>query len=516
MSTRRQFLGWGLRVVTGAVGLGVAGLIGYEWPMEAKHRSSVTTSGASLPLSPGSPQDNLSEVYRFYTRPDLQPPRVRTVPVTPSGSFASTPNSHVLLAPKAFAGTGPGQWGYMILDGDGSLRWFLPATKPPFNLQYQEFMGKPVLTWWEGDVTNGTGAGEAVIADMAFREMARFTQVDGLYPDLHEFYLTSQGTALITAYHTVATDLSSVGGPSHGYVAGAVALEVEVPGGKLLHRWDSLDHVAVAETYQEFSGGTEGVPFNYFHMNSIAVASDGDLLISGRNTWAVYKVDRSTGQVVWRLNGKKSDFAMREGANFHWQHHARSHSLERLSLFDNGASPAEEPQSRALVLNIDEKTMTCSLERAFVHPARLLASNQGSVQVLADGGVGVGWGAEPYFSRFSADGELLVDGRFPTNIQSYRALVAEFSATPTELPTVVVGANPPMGSSVYVSWNGSTDVTTWRVLAGSDAERLSAAGTAEWADFETAVAVESLGPYFQVVGLDNAGREIGRSEVVKA
>ena len=516
MSTRRQFLGWGLRAAAGTVGLGVAGLIGYEWPPGSRRGSPATTTSTSMPFSPQLPQDDLSQVYRFYTRPDLQPPRVRTVLSAPSSRFGSAANSHVLLSPKAFAGSGPGQWGFMILDGDGNLRWFLPAAKPPFNLQYQQLRGRPVLTWWEGDVSNGAGAGEAVIADMSFRELARISEVDGLYPDLHEFHLTEQGTALITANHTVATDLSGVGGPRHGYVAGAVAMEVDVATGKLLHRWESLDHVPVAETYQAFSGGTEQVPFNYFHINSIAVAPDGDLLISGRNTWAVYKVGRSTGQVVWRLNGKKSDFAMREGSTFHWQHHARPHSGQRLSLFDNGAAPAEEPQSRALILGVDEEAMACTLERAFVHPAHLLASVQGSVQLLADGGAVVGWGAEPYFSRFSSDGELLVDGRFPANIQSYRAFVVELSAAPTDKPAVVVGTNPPGGSSVYVSWNGATEVNAWRVLAGSKLGQMSTLATVAWADFETAIAVASTGPYFQVVGLDRAGREIGRSEVIKA
>ena len=155
-----------------------------------------------MPFSPQLPQDDLSQVYRFYTRPDLQPPRVRTVLSAPSSRFGSAANSHVLLSPKAFAGSGPGQWGFMILDGDGNLRWFLPAAKPPFNLQYQQLRGRPVLTWWEGDVSNGAGAGEAVIADMSFRELARISEVDGLYPDLHEFHLTEQGTALITANHT--------------------------------------------------------------------------------------------------------------------------------------------------------------------------------------------------------------------------------------------------------------------------------------------------------------------------
>jgi hypothetical protein len=151
-----------------------------------------------------------------------------------------------------------------------------------------------------------------------------------------------------------------------------------------------------------------------------------------------------------------------------------------------------------------------------VHPARLLAPNQGSLQLLADGGVFVGWGAEPYFSRFSPGGDLLVDGSFPVNVQSYRSFVADVTTTPTDQPVVVIGSNPLGGSSVYVSWNGATEVVAWRVLAGKHQSQLAAVADAEWSDFETAVSVDSRGPYFQVVALDRGGHEIGRSAVVTA
>jgi Arylsulfotransferase (ASST) len=515
MTTRRQFLGWGVRAAVGLIGLGAAGVVGYEWPWAPKTRGSAGTTTTSV-LSPADPNANSSQVYSFYTRPDLQPPRVTTVSVGPAYNFGGAGSGHVLVAPKGFAGTGPGQDGLMILDGDGRLRWFMPTTKLPFDLQYQQYRGKPVLTWWEGAVDDGTGAGEGFIVDTSFRPIARLGEVDGLYPDLHELNLTSDGTALMTAYHKVKTDLSSVGGPGQGYVWACAALEVEVASGKLLHRWDSLDHVPLPESYQKFSGGTEDLPFDYFHINSIAPTADGDLLISARNTWTVYKVGRSTGEVKWRLNGKKSDFHMGQQSRFYWQHHARPHSDSRLTLFDDGSTPPEEEQSRGLVLHVDEATMTCSLDRAFVHPARLLAPNQGSLQLLADGGVFVGWGAEPYFSRFSPGGDLLVDGSFPVNVQSYRSFVADVTTTPTDKPAVVIGSNPLGGSSVYVSWNGATEVVAWRVLAGKRQSPLAAVAYAEWTDFETAVSVDSRGPYFQVVALDRSGQEIGRSVVVTA
>ncbi len=46
-------------------------------------------------------------------------------------------------------------------------------------------------------------------------------------------------------------------------------------------------------------------PFDYFHINSIDVEQDGDLLVDSRNTWAAYDVDPKTGQVRWQLGGKR-------------------------------------------------------------------------------------------------------------------------------------------------------------------------------------------------------------------
>jgi Arylsulfotransferase (ASST) len=512
-SSRRQFLAW-------VAGLGVAGFVGHEWtPLFAGQSApKTTTTPSSSPDQATTPAEayDAAEARFFYSRPDLHPPRVTVVRGRGLQAALEDFGGYVLVAPKGYSGTGPGQAGLMVLQADGRLRWFLPTDKLPFDLQYQELNGQGALTWWEGDVTNGTGAGEAVIADLGFNELARIGEVDGLRPDLHELVLTDRGTALMTAYRTVAADLSAVGGPKKGFVYGGVALEVDVATHKVVHRWESVDHVSLGETYQKFTeGGTEKVPFDYFHINSITVAPDGDLLISARNTWAMYKVDRATGAVKWRLNGKKSDFAMGPGSRFYWQHHARYYGAGQVSLFDDGDSPAEEAQSRALVLSVDEEKMQVFLAKAFVHPARLLVPNQGSMQMLADGGAFVGWGAQPYFSRFSPEGELVVDARFPTNIQSYRAFNANFTARPTEKPAVAVEENPAGGKIVYVSWNGSTEVAAWKVLGGTRST-LSPLAVSSWADFETAISVNSSGQYFQVVAMDSEGHNLGSSDVVAA
>jgi hypothetical protein len=93
--------------------------------------------------------------------------------------------------------------------------------------------------------------------------------------------------------------------------------------------------------------------------------------------------------------------------------------------------------------------------------------------------------------------------------------VADFATVPTDKPAVAVGSGANGAHIVYVSWNGATEVVAWRAFAGATSSSLSAAGTADWAEFETALTVDSAGPYFQVAALDSAGRELARSGTVK-
>lgn len=342
MTTRRQFLSLTAGAAAGMVGLGGRRFL----PTALAHAGRSPATGAQARLAAATTSAT-TEVNHFFSRPDLHPPLVTAARAARSLTAGGPGGRFVLLtlnrSPGAAAG---GQSGLMVLDGDARMRWFLPTEDAPFDLQCQYYQGKQVLTWWQGTVTNGTGAGKVLLADMSLTPIAQFAEAGGRTPDLHELALTTNGTALVTSYHTEAADLSGVGGPKNGYTLASTAMEVDVATGKLAWSWESLDHVPVSATYQKFSGGTKQQPFDYFHINSIAVAPDGDLLISSRNTWCVYKVSRATGEVIWRLNGKSSDFSMGEGTHFYWQHHARTHGDGMLSLFDDGAAPAQETVPR--------------------------------------------------------------------------------------------------------------------------------------------------------------------------
>ena len=104
-------------------------------------------------------------------------------------------------------------------------------------------------------------------------------------------------------------DLSSVGGSTSGLVIDGVVQEIDIASGKVLFEWHSLDHVPLDESHQPVPASAT-TPYDYFHINAVSPDEDGNLLISSRHTWTVYKLDRHSGAVIWRLGGKNSDFAL--------------------------------------------------------------------------------------------------------------------------------------------------------------------------------------------------------------
>jgi hypothetical protein len=408
--------------------------------------------------------------------------------------------------------SGAGQRGVMIVDDAGEIVWFHPTTpQTAMNFRAARYKGEPVLTWWEGKATQGLGTGTHVILDGSYRVVARVPAGGGRQSDLHEFLITPHDTALVTSYELRTVDLSAVGGPRHGQAIGGLVQELALPSGRVLFEWRSLDHVSIAETHAAYTGH----PLDYFHVNSIDLTSDGDFLVSARNTWAVYKVSRKTGKVLWRLGGKRSDFAMGPGTVFAWQHDARHLSHGRISIFDDGAEPQVATQSRALVLQLDVAHRRARLVRKYTHrPGRIVSRFMGNAQVFDNGNVLVGWGSEPYVTEFGRDGDIRFDARLPSGGQNYRALRFPWAAMPAIPPAIVYRA---AGGKrrVHVSWNGATNVAAWELHAGPAAGALAVVGKVRRTGFETRIAVPHGARYARVIALDSAGKRLRASEAIR-
>ncbi|HJS93962.1 MAG TPA: arylsulfotransferase family protein [Solirubrobacteraceae bacterium] len=445
--------------------------------------------------------------FTFHSRPDLTPPAVEVT--KQSGNAAP---GDIFITPQQ----GPTQNGVMILNGQGGLVWFQPI-KPPniaADLRVQQYQGKPVLTWWQGYSGAGVGAGEDVIYDSSYRQLAVVHAGNGLSADLHEFRLSSEDTALITAFYPVFWNASALHGSTQQVVLDSVVQEIDIKTGLVLYQWDSLDHVPLTDTYEAMPKSPHG-PFDYFHVNSVQEQQNGDLLISARNTWAAYDIDRQTGAIKWTLGGRRSSYKLSSDAVFAFQHDVRLHTDTdaTVTLFDDGGGPPRvHTESRAITVRLDSSGKTAKLVREHQHSPALAAAFEGNVQALPGGDQFVGWGQQPYFSEYNAKGQMMFDARFVDSNSSYRAYRFPWVGKPTGAPSV---ATTTQGNTanVYVSWNGATQVASWRVLAGSAANALQAVVTTSRQGFETQIAIATQ-PYVAVQALDAAGRTLGTSSVV--
>ncbi len=452
-----------------------------------------------------------AEEQSFHSRPDLRPPVVTVTATSP----AVAPGE-VFTAPYG----GPGQAGPMILDPSGGLVWFkaLPRYTSATNFRVQEYLGQPVLTWWQGDISvHGFGTGEDVIADSSYDEIAHVRAGNGHSADLHDFQLTPSGTALITSYFPVLCNLSAIGGPSYAGVTDGVFQEIDVRTGLVMYEWTSLDHIPLSDSYTNVRTSTTETPFDFFHINSLSLDRDGSLLISARNTWAVYELDPATGLIRWRLGGKRSSFKGASGTQTAWQHDPRELPDGSISVFDNGSSPTVHHQSRGIIVRLEPQSGTVTLLGQLTHTPSLVVESQGNVQALPNGDWFIGWGQEPFFSEASPSGQQLFAAHFPVHEQSYRSFRVPWTGTPRHAPAIAFVPGE-AGGTVYASWNGATLVASWRVLAGASPHALHAILTVPRSGFETAIALPGgvVGPYVVAQALGAGGEVLHASQAIRA
>ncbi len=479
-------------------------------------------------LAPTQPPLNIpllqpAKLDHFVSQPTLLPPRitVHRGAGAPGGDIFLTPLPSPVIHPESnnvltIHPVGPG--GPMIIDSRGRLVWFhqLPPPLVAANFRPQRFGGREVLTWWQGGVTpSAFGIGEGVIADMSYRTLRTVQAGNGYSADIHEFLLSPSQDALFTVYSPVLVHVSGTPPGKLSPLLDSIVQEVDVRTGLVVWEWHALGHIPVSDSYATPATSST---FDAYHLNSIQLLADDQLLVSARDTSAVYEIDRRSGQIVWTLGGKSSSFRLGKGAGFFFQHDAQLLGGDRVSLFDDEAGPpVKGPFSRGVMLALDFRHRTARLARQYRRPgADALAESEGSMQTLPNGNQFIGFGSAPFFSEFSAGGALRFDASLPIDDGSYREYRFPWSATPKTRPTAAAQRAGDGTVSVYASWNGATTVARWQVLAGTSATALSPLSTAPAGGFETRLSVRSSATLFAVRALSASGRVLATSLPVSA
>jgi EmrB/QacA subfamily drug resistance transporter len=457
--------------------------------------------------------------YSYVSDRALHPPVVRSDAPTDANKLAP---GYILMTNFYDLNYPPmvGQSGPLVLDNRLQPVWFHPISESEVagNLSMQTYEGKPVLAWWQGVITN-TGAtekGAYVIVDQHYRTVATLRAADGWVLTVHELVIRGHD-AWVTANKNVAMNLSRYGGAYNGALIDSAVQEYDLQTGRLVRSWDALDHISLADSRASLP--TNGFPWDAYHVNAIDLPGNGTFVVSMRNTWAAYLVDIASGRIVWTLGGRHSNFKFGSGADFQWQHDVQLYKdSPYATVFDDhccqitggGTYVSATGPSRGLVLKLDLPARSATLAGQYTHGSSFDSEYMGSIQPLANGNELVGWGSQPFFSEYDTAGRLLLDAVLPRPDISYRARLAQWVGLPG-YPPMGAARNRGGRTTVYASWNGATQVVSWRVLGGASAGRLQVVAPAAKSGFETAIPVPAGDTTFELQALDRRGRVLGAS-----
>lgn len=447
--------------------------------------------------------------FALASREDLRPPPVRlTVRAAGAGP------GMVFVAPK----NGPSgqQSGPMIVDDRGRLVWFHPSSNPKhraYDFRAQTYRGKPVITWWEGTTRGGHGKGEGVIYDDRYREVARVDTGNGIASDFHEFLIGPDDTAWLISYPEERRDLRAIGGTRDDTLVNGVIQQIDVATGKVLFEWKALDHIPFSDSYAKPPKDPRKA-FDPVHLNSIAIEQNGTIIVSARETSTLYEIDPRSGRIKQRIGGKRPTLKMAPGTAPAFQHDARQLPDGTITYFDNRAASSwvRGTESRGVVLDVDRRNRRVRLVRSIPSPRGFLAKSQANMQGLPNGNLFFGWGGgAPEFNEIDEHGDVVWEATFGTRrTDTYRAYKHEWSGRPAGDPDLVAD-----GDHLVASWNGATDVASWRLRAGTSDEPMRAVGgPVRWTGFETRLPRPADATRMAVEALDADGKVIGRSDTV--
>jgi hypothetical protein len=235
----------------------------------------------------------------------------------------------------------------------------------------------------------------------------------------HDVQFTSNGDHLVGAnvvQHHV--DTSAYGGSSDADVINAELQEVS-PTGNLVWDWQSQNHISLSETGRWWPSQQ---PYDILHWNSIEPAGDS-VIASFRHLDAVYKIRKSSGNIVWKLGGTKTAKSLTVkndpyGYTFGGQHDARLLPDGTLTVFDNRTGLSQPP--RAVRYRIDEQARTATLLESISDPGDPSSICCGSARRLDNADWLIDWGFEGVIGGYEPSGRRTFRLRL-TPYWSYRA-----------------------------------------------------------------------------------------------
>lgn len=376
----------------------------------------------------------------------------------------------------------------MMLDNNGLPVWYQQGRMYDFKIQKNGY-----ITWTTADDVGFTAF------DQNFNYLKTYVTTNGYLTDSHEFKILPDGSYYLIGYRTNAVDLSQY---FLGGLAAAVVRETVVqgftPAGELVFQWRAWDNYNI----QDLGGNTD-----FPHMNGIDIDSDGNILVSCRHLSEVTKIDRNSGDILWRLSGAHSSFSFTNdpfnGTSF--QHDISALGNGHYMVFDNGN--ARIPQvSRAVEYQLDLTNRVAKMVWQFRDNPDKYTFWLGSAQRLPTGNTLIDFVQAKYPKAIEVgpDGVKHFELSLIPNSESYRAFRLPWTGV-VAAPYLVV---EPQADHVTLVYNkfGDTNVVSYRIYGGTSPHPTmvmdQTVGTLK--HFTNLV---STTYYFRVTALNSAGVE---------
>ena len=276
------------------------------------------------------------------------------------------------------------------------------------------------LTFWMN------GANKFIEMDSSYARVDSFTTGNGYAPDVHDLQLLPNGHALMLSYDPEPVSMDTVvAGGQWATVVGLIVQELD-ENKSVVFQWRSWDHFKITDCSVSSLVNLLGTYIDYVHGNSVEQCPDGNLVISCRHMNEITKIDRQTGDVIWRmgLHAVNNQFSFpNDSRGWSAQHDARILPNGHLTLFDNG-NDLTPLYSRALEFALDEQSLVATKVWEYQHVPEVSGLFMGNVQRHGDGSTTIGWGGTsnpPAMTDLHADGLVASEIRLPPGRVNYRA-----------------------------------------------------------------------------------------------
>ncbi|KAL7934948.1 Arylsulfotransferase domain-containing protein [Trichoderma chlorosporum] len=438
-------------------------------------------------------------------------------------------------APFIFLGTvyGENKAGPMIFDArDMSLVYADQKYENTYTSNAYLINNTRYFAFWEGVHTRGHANGNCLFFDENYNLKYNVTAqgLNDARADMHELSVTQSGTIIFSTYFNIPFDCRSVGGPENALLMDSGFQEVDPVTNELIFDWQASKFFTIDNSYASY--------------NADYGTHDGNYLVSSRHLSILTLIDGKDGHPIWILGGRQNQFAdlsNGEATNFSWQHDARiipsSSNLTdetHITLFDNHgeySGPCQDKcQTRALRIAVNQVLHTARVISQFFHPESIDSGAMGGYQTLNSGNVMTGWGYYPGFVEYKSDGTPVMDvqrgmigGEPLPDMFAYRVSKGDWFGNPSWPPSLAADApnNSTLDATVYVSWNGATEVTSWAIFASNDHSTINSytnlIAESRRDGFETAIPLTSTNVthrYVAAAAVSSSGDVLGSTVVI--